>query len=242
MPSPDTHALSFAVMDQWLTNIEKDTTSAPARVKVVRDKPPAAEDGCYQSGQPVSQSSCENVQTANELPIQVAGAPLAANVLKCRLKPLDEADFRAHGIELTADQLARLQKTFPQGVCDWSQKGVGQQAPVASWLTFADAAGGRALGTPPVSKPFGPIRVKRCASRRHFQIRLRAPRGDRLRSARVYVNGHRVRLLRGRRLRARVSLRGLPRGRFTVRIVGRTRKGRTVYDVRRYRTCTRKAR
>jgi len=43
-----------------------------------------------------------------------------------------------------------------------------------------------------------------------FRIRVRAPRGQRVSSAAVYVNGRRVRVLRGRRLRAVVDLRGLP--------------------------------
>jgi hypothetical protein len=46
-----------------------------------------------------------------------------------------------------------------------------------------------------------------------------------------------VRTSRGRRLRAPVDLRGLPRGRFTVRIVAVTRSGRRVTDTRRYVTC-----
>jgi beta-glucosidase len=73
-----------------------------------------------------------------------------------------------------------------------------------------------------------------CGSRRDFVIHLR--RG--LRSATIYVNGHRVRVVTGRRLRAQVDLRGLPRGRFTVRIVARTLAGRNVVSSRRYRTCT----
>jgi hypothetical protein len=44
---------------------------------------------------------------------------------------------------------------------------------------------------------------------------------------------------RGRRLRAPVDLRGLPRGTYRVRIVGRTRVGRRVVAVRTYRTCHR---
>jgi hypothetical protein len=76
-----------------------------------------------------------------------------------------------------------------------------------------------------------------CASRRHFVIRLGIHRRVRLVSAAVYVNGRRVKALRGKRLRAPVDLRGLPRGRFTVRVVGRTRNGRRFSAVRRYRTC-----
>src|SRR4051812_43146822 len=90
-------------------------------------------------------------------------------------------------------------------------------------------------GTDPfaAAAPGGAVLPRRCASRRSFVIRL--ARG--LASARVYVNGRRVRTLHGRRLRARVDLRGLPRGRFVVRVVGRTRGGRALARQRTYRTC-----
>jgi hypothetical protein len=81
-----------------------------------------------------------------------------------------------------------------------------------------------------------------CRSRRSFSIRLREPRRGRLAEARVYVNGKRVRLVRGRRLRARVNLRGLPKGRYTVRVVAVTSTGQRVTRTRRYRTCTPKRR
>lgn len=75
---------------------------------------------------------------------------------------------------------------------------------------------------------------RRCRSRRSFVIRL--PR--RLRSAKVTVGGRRAKLLRGgRRLRARVDLRGRRKQTVVVRIVGRTRSGKTVRQTRRYRTC-----
>ena len=77
-----------------------------------------------------------------------------------------------------------------------------------------------------------------CASRRNFSIRL--PRG--LTSATVFVNGRKVRVVRGRRLRAPVHLTGLPKGRFTVRIVGHLRRGGRQVTIRRYRTCTPKRR
>jgi hypothetical protein len=79
-----------------------------------------------------------------------------------------------------------------------------------------------------------------CASRRSFRIRLRHPAGDRLRSASVFVNGKRVRVLTGRRLRSSVDLRGLPKGRVTVRIQAVTQRGKKLTEVRRYRTCVRK--
>jgi len=87
--------------------------------------------------------------------------------------------------------------------------------------------------------PFGLPSTRRCASRRAFRIRLR-PRT--LRSARVYVNGRRVRTLRGKRLRAPVDLRGLPKGRFTVKVIGVTRRGKRATETRRYHTCVPKPR
>jgi hypothetical protein len=91
------------------------------------------------------------------------------------------------------------------------------------------------LGLPPSS---------RCLSKRSFVIHLRAPAGQRLARVQVYVNRRLVRVLAGRRLTAPVDLRGLPRGRFEVRIVARTTGGRTLTSARHYHTCTpkRKAR
>jgi len=81
-----------------------------------------------------------------------------------------------------------------------------------------------------------PAKARPCRSRRSFVIHLR--RG--LRSARVFVAGRRVKVRRGRRLTARVDLRGRRKGIVKVRIVGRTRSGRRVTETRRYRPCTRR--
>ena len=81
---------------------------------------------------------------------------------------------------------------------------------------------------------------RRCLSRRRFEIRVKRGRGKaRLRSAKVYVEGRRVRVRRrAGRLRAVVDLRGRRKQRVTVRIVARTRSGKTLRDKRVYRTCT----
>jgi Regulator of chromosome condensation (RCC1) repeat len=77
-----------------------------------------------------------------------------------------------------------------------------------------------------------------CVSRRNFRIRIRRQRaGVTLVSAAVSVNGRRVAVRRGARLTAPVDLRGLPRGRFTVRISALTADGRAISGTRRYRTC-----
>ena len=71
-----------------------------------------------------------------------------------QLKPLTRADYP--GITFTDAQWAQLQKTFPNGVCDFSKRAVDQQ-PTIPWLTYQDARGrvvygGKALGPPPVSR------------------------------------------------------------------------------------------
>jgi alpha-D-xyloside xylohydrolase len=88
-----------------------------------------------------------------------------------------------------------------------------------------EAAADRALALPS---------ARRCTSRRAFRIRL----DRRLRSARVLVDGRRVRVRkRGGRLVARVVLRGKRRGTYRVRVTGRLRSGQRISRVRTYRTC-----
>lgn len=81
-----------------------------------------------------------------------------------------------------------------------------------------------------------------CLSRRRFQIRLRVPQRFAVRSTRVFVDGKRVTVRRGGRLRAVVDLRGKPKGSVVVSIAVRGRNGRTLTGTRRYRTCTPKIR
>ena len=73
---------------------------------------------------------------------------MSNDVLKCQLKPLDVAEYAP--ATLSAGQLARLQAVFPQGVCDWSKPGVGQQAPVSP-LTFTAGPGGQPMAAAPRS-------------------------------------------------------------------------------------------
>ncbi|MFL5846037.1 MAG: LVIVD repeat-containing protein [Solirubrobacteraceae bacterium] len=78
----------------------------------------------------------------------------------------------------------------------------------------------------------------RCRSKRVFTIHLKNPRGDHLRSARVTVDGKRVRVRKGSpKFRVRVDLRGKGRKTVVVRVRAVTRSGRVVRETRRYRTC-----
>jgi hypothetical protein len=83
---------------------------------------------------------------------------------------------------------------------------------------------------------------RRCLSRRSFKIRLREPSGDALESASVYLNGKRIQVRKGKRLTAPINLKGLPKGRYTVKIVAKTVLGKTIQGKRKYRTCAKKRR
>lgn len=83
-----------------------------------------------------------------------------------------------------------------------------------------------------------PPAKKGCSSRRRFPIRLKEPPGDALKSATITLGKKKLPVTEsGGRLRSVVDLRGLPRGRYTLKIVARTHRGRTISGSRRYRTC-----
>ena len=82
--------------------------------------------------------------------------------------------------------------------------------------------------------------AKKCVSRRKFRIKLRTPAGTRITKVVVSVNGKRKKTSDGSK--ATVDLRGLPKGRVTVKIEVRTADGRSVKQTRKYRTCAPKRR
>ncbi|HYX66586.1 MAG TPA: DUF6351 family protein [Burkholderiales bacterium] len=150
---------SFLTMDAWLSTLNVDApketlNSVRTHAQVVAAKPAAAVDFCFLTGDvnfttPITDMALCDADprlAKHASPRQVAGGPLAENILKCQLKPLNAADYAP--IVFTSDQLARLNATFPDGVCDWTKPGVGQQAP-QSPLTFVDGPGGEPLPPAP---------------------------------------------------------------------------------------------
>ena len=84
-----------------------------------------------------------------------------------------------------------------------------------------------------------------CKSQRKFRIRIRQPRGVKIVSAKVTVNGKPVKvskLVIDGKLRhtAEVDLRGLGPGTYTVDIVAKTDKGKLLNGKRSYHTCVAK--
>jgi len=143
-----THSPLLLIND-WLDAIAADTSRASQGEKVRRNKPLAAVDTCFIGGQPVRNAAqCAAAFPHFSAPRLVAGMPMAHDALKCALKPVRRTDY---GTRFNDAQWQRTQVAFPDGVCDWSQPGVEQQASIP-WQSFMQGPGGRPLGAAPVSK------------------------------------------------------------------------------------------
>jgi hypothetical protein len=147
---------SFTTIDKWVGAIKADTTGATIEQKIASHRPTDVPDACYLStdknyASPVTDFAvCDGdpFLKKHASPRQIAGGPLAENILKCQLRPIDRSDYDPFGI--TDAQLARLRAIFPDGVCDFSKPGVGQQ-PAVSPLNFSAGPGGVALPAAPSS-------------------------------------------------------------------------------------------
>ena len=133
-------------MDQWLTRLHDDPASDPSIVKLRRAKPAGLIDACWTPGENrrkvadphvYGTGPCEELYPANSFPRGVADSSIAADVIKCQLKPLDPADYK---VSFTAEEQTRLRQIFPSGTCDWSKPGVEQQPPAGTWQTFTSPA------------------------------------------------------------------------------------------------------
>ncbi|PYM17782.1 MAG: hypothetical protein DMD81_07880 [Candidatus Rokuibacteriota bacterium] len=145
---PSVAAEAFHLVDQWLAAIEADPSADPRETKVLRHKPPLAVDSCYIGETKVTdQATCRALFPYFGDPRIAAGGPLADDVMKCQLTPLDRASYNA---TFTDAQWARLQATFPTGVCDFTRPSVGRQ-PSVPWLDFSGGPGGQPLPPAPVS-------------------------------------------------------------------------------------------
>ncbi len=150
--------LSFTTLDQWLANVEADTSARPLAAKIASNKPLTAIDRCLTTAGATDADVAANIPLDSPAcpvkyqgsPRQAAGGPLSENVLKCQTTPLDFASPDYAGVTFTADQQARLAAVFPTGVCDWSKRGV-DQVPARGWTTFEAGPGGRPIDPVPVA-------------------------------------------------------------------------------------------
>lgn len=134
---------AWATFIEWVDAVATDSSTGSQHDKVVANKPAAAVDGCWKDkttfipepqtfgNQPTS--TCNALFPSGAFPRYVAGEPVKGNVYKCRLKPIDPADYAP--ATFSPAELQRLRAIFANGVCDFSQPGVGYQ-PVVTWPSF----------------------------------------------------------------------------------------------------------
>ena len=133
---------SLAQMDQWLTSLFADTTTASIHDKIVNAKPADLVDACFTNNGTVKIAElqlfqgatvCNQLYPSHSSPRMVAGEPVANDVLKCQLKPINTGDY---AVPFTPTELAQLAAIFPQGVCDFSKPGLGQVPLENTWDFF----------------------------------------------------------------------------------------------------------
>lgn len=126
---------AFDRMDSWLANIANDTSARTAVDRVVANKPADLVDACFPTAaQKITDAArCAALFPYAKSPRLSAGEPLTDDVFKCTLKPVATTDYT---IALTTAQLGALGGIFPNGVCDWSKPGIGQQKRAGTYLTY----------------------------------------------------------------------------------------------------------
>jgi hypothetical protein len=239
MGDPSFTDASILAVDRWLAAVEKDQRPVSLARKLVEDKPADVTDRCTNgAGVDMPEEYCNTVVESYSTARIEAGMPFTDDVTKCQFKPLRRSDYSP--IQFSTAEWERLQKVFPDGVCDYGKPPVGFHATVP-WQTYRDGPGGMGLGPLPAAESLtqiAPAAPKRCLTRRTLRLRLRRPKADRIVRATVTVNGRRIRTLRGRGVAKAFTLKVRP-GLMRVRIVATTRKGRRIVNERRYRICGR---
>ena len=127
--------------DQWLTDLSADRSTDDRATRVRRARPDALSDGCYTEAgekieEPVTEdpeSRCNTLYPPYGDPRIAAGAPLTDDVLKCQLRPIDPADYPSG---LSPTDRARLERIFPEGVCNYAVPGVAQGGEPEPWLRY----------------------------------------------------------------------------------------------------------
>ncbi len=135
---PTFTAMAFAVIDQWMANIE-----AHPELGVAGNKPAQAADACFATDGSLIASgpgvwagvlddgpdgACTQRFPIYSTSRVVAGAPFEGDVFKCQLQPVATAiaDGLYGSWVPSADEQARLEAVFPTGVCDYSEPDAGR--------------------------------------------------------------------------------------------------------------------
>jgi len=138
--------LALRAHNEWLENIAADAGRGSYAEKVIRNKPAWVKDACWEADGTKHEetftrngpSVCNMLFPINSTVRIEAGAAVAGDVMKCRLK---HVDARAYAVAFTPAQVERLHAIFPSGVCDWSRRGVKQKPISGVWLDYSQRRG-----------------------------------------------------------------------------------------------------
>jgi len=139
-----TQVQALADMDAWLTARAGLAAAQPhlTEIELTRlSRPHGLADACLapDGERIVEQLTLDPAAACNQLfpyhrnPRVVAGGPTSSDVIKCQLRPLDPSGY---GVTFTGEQWQRLEAVFADGVCDWSQPGIGQNSLADTWIRF----------------------------------------------------------------------------------------------------------
>ena len=123
-------------MEAWLTAIERDHRRGSDAERAARNRPAAAEPGCWPDVGGAKEPDLDTCY-AGEFTYTgdlrtVAGAPITSDVTCQVMAPAPEQ----YAVTFTPAQWDRLLTIFPEGVCDYSQPGVGQVPIDGTWQYY----------------------------------------------------------------------------------------------------------
>lgn len=135
---------AIGTLDTWLTALAGETSENPL-VRLENARPEQAIDNCVTpdgdrfSGLDLYDmpGPCTDPYPISAGPRMVAGAPVAEDIIKCsRQSVADAIAAGLYDVELSAEQQARLEEIFPDGVCDYTVPGIGQVPLRGTWLRY----------------------------------------------------------------------------------------------------------
>ncbi|MEZ5382800.1 MAG: DUF6351 family protein [Microthrixaceae bacterium] len=137
------------VLDEWATAIAAgggEGAGATDRAALVqRTRPEAAVDTCWDDGGKVlargadanDEEACAKRYPVRGDPRTGAGAPLSDNTMKCQTRPVPDAlADDTYEVRFSDSEVERLERIFPDGVCDYTRPAVGETAIAGEWQRF----------------------------------------------------------------------------------------------------------
>jgi len=127
--------MALVAQNEWLERIAADTSSDDLARKVIRNRPPALVDSCWDSSgvshaEPATLEPggvCNTIFPIYSTPRIAAGEGVAQDIMKCELKAPEASSY---AVAFSPMQWAELHSIFSEGVCDWTKPSVGRVAAI----------------------------------------------------------------------------------------------------------------